>query len=470
MVENKITLLTLIISFIWHILVFFRLPHLTWLPGFLNTWLMDNGLILYKDVVDPHFPFSYFFLYPFLKISNWNLQTDPILSLAVALITCLGIYYFGRRFLTPIGTTISLVFFSVFYWYFSVWVQISQEGIQGLMLIPILYFLLDEKRILNSFLFGLLVSVYILTGQIVIILSITILLFLLFSGRGNFMSLAFGLLAPFVLTSIYFLSKGSLNDFIFWNGPYYLTYARLNQVTGGSLPWLNILVFYSPIIFLLPLILNKQFEVVKKTSLHLLFLIISTIPLILFSVFHPHHFLFALPLLSIAAGFSIPELLKSSKFKLPTFVIITLISVYLITTVISQQTSRFIPGWQPKILSGDLDQNQYQTVEWLKNNSPQNSRISVVGDPLFYFRSERLPANNRYSVLPWHWLPLNETKRVIDKNPPEFWVIDKHFVDRLIYGWKTPQIVDLIREELQSCYKLMFANTEWEVWQRFCNL
>ncbi|QQG43489.1 MAG: hypothetical protein HYW45_00525 [Candidatus Daviesbacteria bacterium] len=465
--KNKITFITLIIVLIWHIFIFLKLPHLTWLPGFLNTWFTDQGLILYKDLVDPHFPLSYVIMYPFLKITNWHFETDPILALAVALSSCWGIYYFGRKILSPLSIMIALFFFSVFYWYFSTWVQISQEGIQGLLTIPLVFFLLKLPHKLNStstLLFGVYIIILGLMGQIITPLIITALAIFIYFHRSHLVSLIIGLSIPIALISLYFLYQGAFYDFFFWNIPYYLTYANLNQTTTGSLPWLDILAFFLPVLLLFILLLTK---ISKVPTIILLLLSLSTVPMIIFSVFHPHHFLFALPLLSISAGYALPKLIKISHFNLLTFIITISVVFYITTYTIPWLTSKFIPGWNPKILTAEKDPKQQEAIDWLKINTDLNIKILVAGDPLFYFRSERLPANNRFTVLPWHYLPLDQTQKVMVEKPPIFWVIDKNYRERLISGWKTPQIDEFIKNEL-ICYKMVFENSEWEIWQKTC--
>lgn len=485
MKEKSIRLTVLLIAILWHLLIFIKLPHLTWIPGFLNTWLFQQGLILYKDFVDPHFPLSYLMMYPFLLLTNWHWETDPALALVIAILTLIIIYYFGRRLLKTSGLVVTIFFFSIFYWYFSTWVQISQEAIQGLMILPLLFFLLRfTSRSISlkaTFLFGAGIAALELTGQIVtptaVMMLITFTILVVKQvGRSKkltkyLLSLAAGLLIPVVLVSSYFALRGALGDFFFWNISYYLTYAKLSQVNPGTPPWSDILIFSSPLMVLALALISKQLPQSRRSSTWLVFLLgLVSLPAIILAIFHPHHFLFALPIMALAAGLATQIAWEIPKLKLIGLLMLGLILWHAGSIVLPNLTSRFITGWQPRVLTAGQDFNQQQAIDWLITHTNQHSRILVVGDPLFYFRSNRLPANSRFTVLPWHYLPLEETKKIIDQQPPTFWVIDKNYLQRLITGWRTPQIAEFVETELNHCYQQVFSNPEWLIWERQCQL
>lgn len=483
MKEKSIRLTVLLIAILWQLLVFIKLPHLTWIPGFLNTWLYQQGLIPYKDFVDPHFPLSYLMMYPWLLLTNWHWETDPILALVIAILTLITIYYFGQRMLKTSGLIVALIFFSIYYWYFSTWVQISQEAIQGLMILPLLFFLLrSASRLISlkaAFFFGVGVAVLELTGQIVtptaaIMLIILVALVVKQVGRSKkltkyLLSLAAGLLLPVTVVSSYFAFRGALGDFFFWNISYYLTYAKLSQVNPGIPPWSDILIFSSSLVVLALALISKQLPQSRRSSIWIVFLLgLVSLPAITLAIFHPHHFLFALPIMALAVGLATQIAWEIPKLKLIGLLMLGLILWQAGSIVLPNLTSRFITGWQPRVLTAGQDLNQQQAIDWLVTHPSKHSRILVVGDPLFYFRSNRLPANSRFTVLPWHYLPLGESKKVIDQQPPTFWVIDKNYLQRLVTGWKTPQIAEFIEDELSRCYQQVFSNLEWLVWERRC--
>ena len=126
---------SLIFSGIWLVLLYFRLPHLIWHSGVLMAWFTDRGLIMYKDFLNFYFPLSTYFVLPFFKITDWNLETEPILSLAIALLTLILIFKTATRFLSPLGTSLSLFFFAALFYYFTTAIQYSGEAITGFFLI-----------------------------------------------------------------------------------------------------------------------------------------------------------------------------------------------------------------------------------------------------------------------------------------------------------------------------------------------
>ncbi len=101
----------------WLLLLFLLMPHYIEITGVLETWFPYKGLIPYKEFAAYHFPLGRWILLPLHLVSNWNLELDPFVGLAFGIGTLILIYKFGRRSLSPLGTSISLLFFSLFFWF-----------------------------------------------------------------------------------------------------------------------------------------------------------------------------------------------------------------------------------------------------------------------------------------------------------------------------------------------------------------
>ena len=97
----------------WHVLVFLKMPHLTWIPAFMNTWFYDKGLLYYKDFIQLHFPIPHMVAYPLLKLTNWDILKEPFLALFTAILTTLILYKIAQKYLAPPARTAVLVFFSL---------------------------------------------------------------------------------------------------------------------------------------------------------------------------------------------------------------------------------------------------------------------------------------------------------------------------------------------------------------------
>lgn len=467
--------------FLANMIVFLKLPHVVWTPSFMGTWFTSKGLIYYRDFIQTHFPLSHLVVYPLLKLFNWNLEIEPIFSFLILILTLIFIYLINKSISSSNkGFWISGIFFSTLYWYFSTWVQYSQEALTGLVLTII--FLLLIKTYLNKvitlrnfFLMGLLLSLAELSGQIaspivfVFIISILFMLKTKLSDKKrltkNIFIFALGVLLPIIVVCTYFLIKGVFGDFYYWNIPYYLIYSKLSQARPGALPIKDIMLFYLPPLILIFSLLTSKWKIDYFPKKILLILCISTIPSVIFSVFHPHHFLFGLPLISLSWVY----ILRGVKNKrLNNIFLLSAIFVtgYLLYSKYPWYKDKLKFG-SPTINLSKVTENDTQlgTIAWLNENSTQLDRIIVVGDPVLYYRADRLPANKYFSVLPWHYLPIDKTANEFKQKKPTFWIIDNLYKERLITSWKSPEILKFIDNQLLN-YSMVYKNTEWEIWKR----
>lgn len=79
-------------------------------------------------------------------------------------------------------------------------------------------------------------------------------------------------------------------------------------------------------------------------------------------------------------------------------------------------------------------------VNWINIQTPDNSKILVIGDSLFYFEAQRVPANPRASLAsePYVFLPFEQFVNEIVAKPPDYWVVDTRMFDRYpTFGFPT---------------------------------
>jgi len=519
-------------SFFWLILLFFFTPHYIELTGVLETWFPYKGLIYYKEFAAYHFPLGRLILLPVHILSNWNLELDPFLGLFFGLGTLILIYLFGKRYLSPWGTAISLTFFSGFFWFAANGIIFFHEILIGFLLMLTIYFLFNAYRPKNFsnktvVRLGLLISITELTGQIVTItlgvitLASVLLITKTFKQKllSNIYFLA-GLIFPFLITIIYFSYNKALYEFFRYNVTYYFLYANYKKDSLLDLPFESLSLFYLPavllfLILIIYLIKGLRNKIYKPTYILISTLTISTIPFILFSVYHPHHLNYALPVLSIAFGFSLDlsrRLGRIGKVLAFSGIIIFLImflifilpwhlsrvvyppnfrivndligdsrySVYNLSELISQKVSQIIlpPELAPTIQYPSIDISQgyniynesnpiYSTVEWLTNNTSPADKIMVMGDPIIYLRSNRLPASRPSKSIPYGWEP-TLIKNEIENNRADYWIVDQDFTKKLIQVYQRKDMVDFLNTELEYCYKKEVVYTNWEIWKKVC--
>lgn len=511
----------------WLILIFLFNPHFVELTGVLETWFPAKGLIYYKDFAAYHFPLGRLILLPLHLFSNWNLELDPFVGLAMGIGTLILIYLFGKRFLTPKGTSISLFFFAVFFWFAATGVLFFHEILIGFLIALSIYLLFDvyKKGVVipkTAFILGLLLAFAELSGQIATLTlgAIGILLVLLAWRQkqrrmSSILALVGGTITPLVILSLYFLSKDALGEFFHYNLTYYLQYAGYQKDSLWALPIRELLAFYIPLIVLLILVgldfLRRR--TTSKNNLLILLLSISTMPFIVFSIYHPHHLNYALPIVAIAAGFAFDSLqcfslLEKKVFSIGVafflFVFLTIIvpwhlsrivfppslkivndlhqesneSVYNFVEWTGQKAlnlifseyiaqSLFTPENQVKkpLISGN--DPILSVVEWLKQNTSPETRIMVMGDSIIYFRSNRLPASRPSKSIPYGWEP-TIIKNEIQEKRSEYWIVSRQFTEQLIHNNRRPDIVDFINQELDMCYKTVVTYEDWEIWQKTC--
>lgn len=480
---------TLILSCLFLIIIFLINPHFIELTGVLETWIQYKGLTLYKDFFGLHFPLGRWVLFPFRFLFNWNFEVDPVLALIVGLLNLVVIYLFRKTFLTQLGTSVALIFFSIFFWFDGTGIIFDHEILIGLLLTILIYIYSKNFKKFNYktvFGIGILISLIELTGQIVSLILGLLGLMFIFKIKSqktelskNLVWFFLGIALPFILISIFFYSKSALGEFLYYNTIYYTTYASFTKTPFWRLPLKELAAYYAPllaliIIFLLDLItnINKRLFTLNfaNPSLQLIGLGISTIPFILFSLFHPHHLSYALPVMALLAGLSVDKLKElSSKKRLIIYTYLLYVIIVFTTSILPWHLNRII--WPPSLkIANDTypGDDMYTTVLWVKNNTPFNSKIMVLGDGMFYVRSDRLPASRPSRAIPYSWRPFDKIKPELLANPPDYWVIGDDFINRLKNDYYEYDMLDFVSQQLKQCYQQKLNNQGWHVWQRIC--
>lgn len=473
---------------LFNIFSFIKIPHTLYIPTYLQTWFFDKGLIFYKDFVYANFMFSQIITYPFLKITNWALETEAYLFLAVLCLTCFFLVKSGQKIIGGLYTSrpqyiyFGILFFSVFVWYFSTWTQFSQELLSGLIFLLLITQLINLNKKITSFgliMFGVTLAAEELTGQITSLSNLWLFVLaisLIYKNIKNhknevktFLHIIIGVIILVGPIAAYFIGKDAFTNLFYWNVTYFFTYADLANRIKSVPPLIDFAVIFVPSIILLEdYLLNKN----KKDGFAKFAIstsVISAFPLTYFSVFHPHHFLYVLPISSLSFVLLL-RLSKDCKIITKFFIILYLAVLisFFIKSVCPWYAEKFLkPGIRIVNLSRyDQDTLQNQAISWLGKNSSEKDRLLVTGDSMFYFRSKRLPSCNRYTFLPWLFLPLDKSLNEINNNKPKYWVIDKPYLDRLRFGWKTPEITTFVEKILNDNYTIAFTNRDWEIWKK----
>ena len=476
--------LGLIFSIAFIVFLFVFTKHYIDLSETTESWFVYKGLNYYKDLPIYHFALSRIATLPIHLLFNWTFIESPFIGLFIGIADLILIYLIGTKFLNKTANTVSLMFFSIFWWYLATQITYDFEMLIGLFLMIALFFMLNisqEKKlpVKKLFYIGLFSSLSLLSGQVAAIALAALLLTSLavakarkFDFKKSFLWISFGFIVPWIITLSYLIKSNSLYEFYKYNIPYYLTYASDAKPNIFHLPWNYLGLYYSPLLILAIFVLFEFFKrrKINQVELILIILMAASLPFNLLSIYHPRHLLYSLPLVAIAAGFVINHKvsggIKTGVLLLWGFSIVfsttTVIFPYYKSHLIYPPTLKIFNDLYP----GD---KTYETAHWLKDNTPQNSTIMVLGTPMVYLRAERLPASRPNKGIPYSWVPIEEVKKEIQAKPPDYWVVDRQFVARLKTNYPTFNVTDFIENEMLNCYNLVQTFNKWEIWEKDSN-
>lgn len=483
---RNIAKVTFFFSIIFLTFIFIFAKHYIDLSETIETWMTYKGLAYYKDFSVYHFPLGRISLLPIHLLFNWSFIDSPFIGLFMGIGILSLLYFFGKRIFSQSGTSLSLLFFTIFWWYLATQVIYDHEMMMGLFLTfsLVTFFSIYQSNLISLkklFLLGIFSSLTLLTGQLSAI-TVTTLIFIaliLVKIKKYKNKIAFpktvlwvflGFIIPLTIVLLYIVKIDALYDFYKWNIPYYLTYASDTKQSIFQLPWKELLIYYSPMLILsifslLDFLKNRK---INSMALILIILNIATLPFNLFSVFHPRHLLYSLPLVAITAGFIINhKYIQKSIEKKITFLWIVSIILLFSTVIFPYYKNHFI--YPPTlriyndIFPGDTT---YETTYWIKDNTPKNSTIMVLGTPIIYVRADRLPASRPNRGIPYSWEPINEVKQEIQANPPDHWIVDQQFVTRLRTNYPTFNVTDFIDNEMLNCYTIQKTFNKWQIWKK----
>lgn len=480
--------ITLFLSCLLLVIIFLLNPHYIYTISIIDQWFAAKGLIFYKEFGEFHFPLGYLLFIPMQLATNWNLELQPFLGLFFGIATLTILYKTGLKILTPIGNTVSLLFFSMFYWYAATGIIYYEEILMGFLLSGLLFFILNldlksSKIFLNKrtlFFIGTIFALTEFTGQITTLTLIIFFLYLTYliyrfkkpfpEFLSTYLSLVSGIATITTIISLYFILNNAFQDFFYYNITYYFQYAGYEK-NILMIPKEQIAYFYSPMIIMILISTIKLFTKKQITPIQNLLIVsgLATIPFIIFSVYHPHHYSYALPILAIAAGFCVNFREKSILLKIISCIMILIPSYIIVTTIIPWHISRITFPPSMKIYNDVYPQDRNSindTISWLKINVPSSNKILVLGNPIVYIKSSLLPSSRPSKGMPHSWGNISQIKAEIFSSPPNYWIVDQQFVTRLRTNYSDFDIMPFVDNEMLHCYTLEKSFDKWQIWKR----
>src|SRR3989344_3535080 len=264
-IENNASIFLLLSVMCFFAIVYILLPMPIQLIHITIPYLIDNGLVLYRDIVHHHTPLLWFFLYPFYSVLGFTFFTYRLYFLIVILLTIFFVYKSGYLFSKMAGIFATL-FFAIFYFPFFSDSQLEEVTIAFFSSIS-LYFMLrfaKTKRDNNAFLSGIFLGCAIMVKQVVTLLVPIMIIYLLIKKiiskeKISYIMIgwfSFGVSLVIGTISLYFFSKSALYDFFYWNVLFNLkTYSKEAPVASIS-EGLKIAFIFTAFIYPLVIIYN----------------------------------------------------------------------------------------------------------------------------------------------------------------------------------------------------------------------
>lgn len=438
---DKIFILVVVLGIIWELFAFYRFPRQSWVDGLLEAWYMTKGLIIYKDFTSQYFPLLYMIMIPFHKIFGFSqvptMYLAPLWSFSIYIILCVTCV----KWLKGWQRILPIIFFLIWDPTLSEnhFFTTNFHALINLVIFILWWLEYQKPKKITAILLGLFMSFSFLSSQIVIFFIGAILISLVFRSlkereRKYWQSLILTTIffsLPSLIVFVWLYKTGALPGFYYWNFTYYFTKIYPFSAYGKSLrDILFYLSIHSPFLLLIPVIIKDKNYL--KPQLIFTFFILFSLPItFLFALFYPQRFNMTMPISALFLGLGMKLAGKQPKKRKLTFWVLGLVILINFVTIIyafiPQYTSYFNRPKENQILDkvkeGDVF---WKAEEWVKKNTPQDARLFVTVNALFYFVTDRLPSSSRAaSNLPFVYRPIEVFKTELREKPPDYWVIDE---------------------------------------------
>ncbi len=253
-----------------HLILLASTKFTLWPEMVVYPYLLNNGFLLYKDIINPYPPFLTFALSFFSKVFGYQPLPYQLLTWSLVLIIDLSIFLIAEKiFKNNLAALLSLAFFvalSVPFAINGLWFDLVQTPLFIFALYFFYVYLKKDSRDRNLIWSSLFLGLAFLIKQHTFWLHLWLLVILLISNRfKNFQKISkevFFILGPVLLISfieiLVFAKTGLLKDFLFWT--IYLPLVKASALPGYLLlpTARQLVVIISMILFFTPLLLNRK--------------------------------------------------------------------------------------------------------------------------------------------------------------------------------------------------------------------
>lgn len=433
--ENKFFVATFLTGLAWELFVFWRLPKQAFVEGLLESWYTSKGLVFYKDFINQYFPFLHLLLIPFHQIFGYTQEVSILLAPANSIILFILLAVFSAKFFKGWHKVIPLAFFLFWNAVLSEnhFTPNSFQATTNFLVFIFWWRWYKKPNKLFAFLIGFFLSASFLTVHVVAFFVAAVafsIFFRAFRDKKHFDSLVaftIGFLLPVIYIVIWFVRKGALYELYYRNIAYYFSdypFTRFGKNLDSA-------VLFSALCSPILLIIYAR----PKFDIFLLLTLVGLPIGIWFAIFHPMRFLIFLPISAFILGMGTEFVSQEPKKRrkrgrVLVGLIIALNLLSFFYYILPKYKSSFRYPRKYNILSKVYEHDpMFKGIEWIKENTPEDAKLFVLDDPLYYLETNRLPSHSRATHNePYTYEPLGTLKEEIKQNPPDYWVVDERLL------------------------------------------
>lgn len=391
-----------------HLILLVSTKFTLWPEMVVYPYLMNNGFLLYRDLINPYPPLFLWFLSSFSKIFGYQPFSYQVLTWATVILIDFLIFYVTQKiFKNYFGALSAVLFFAILSIPFLInglWFDLIQTPFIILATFCMYNFLKNPQKYSQFILSAVFLIIAFFIKQQVIWLALAFCLALLAKfgvGKINLKNLLKGLFIFFILLTaqiIFFWHKGTLNEYLRW---VYLFPLKASSLPGYLLLPTNrqLLVLVSTLVFFLPTSLYLK----KENRLFLLaglFLILCAYPR-----FDYFHLIPSLSILSLVVGENVSAF---KKVNVPIKAVTILSSVFLVFF-----TARYLSQNRTKDVRF-FENDIYKASAFVNKSRDKNETIYIQNGPdQILPLSGRLPPKPWADELPWYMEADNTQHKVL---------------------------------------------------------
>lgn len=382
----------ILIVLILHLLLLFKTQFTLWPEMVVYPYLMNNGFILYKDIINPYAPLFTYFLAFFSKFFGYEPFPYQVLTWLTVILTDLLIFYLVSKLTGDrVKSLISLIFFVVLSIPFSInglWYDLVQTPFILLSIYAFLNFLKNPKE--QGFL--LQTVIYLTTAffikQQTSWLIIWFLFVFIYRFKENSLKIILQNKIVFLIPTIvlfaqilFFWQKGILGEFLYLS--LYFPFLKASTMPGYILlPTIRqIIVVGSLVLLFVPILSKKAFENN--------FIIISALVLTLFAFprFDYFHLIPSLAAISLLFGQNLFEMIKANN--------IMKVLIFFCASILSFSFLRFVKNHTLQEIRF-YETSIIDSASFLKSISKKNDIVYIQNGP-----DQLLPLSDLLPTKPW---------------------------------------------------------------------